>query len=140
MNIKKTNFIIFSPKRKLIPPNNLQLLIDNVPNEQVDKIKFLGVVINSKLNWNEHITTLCTKISKNAGIIFKVRHNLNKNTVLLIYCSLIQPYLDYCNIIWATGHSNNLERLFRKQKKLFVLLHLLNGMHIQLHFLNISTF
>ena len=48
---------------------------------------------------------------------FKVRHNLNNDTVLLLYRSFIQPYLDYCNIIWATGHSNNLERLFRKQKK-----------------------
>ena len=95
LNIKKTNFIIFSPKRKLIPPNNLQLRIDNVPIEQVDKTKFLGVVINSKLHWNDHITTLCTKISKNAGIIFKVHHNLNKNIVLLLYRSLIQPYLDY---------------------------------------------
>ena len=56
-------------------------------------------------------------MSKKTGIIFKVRHSLNKNTVLLLYRSLIQPYLDYCNIIWATGHSNNLERLFRKQKK-----------------------
>ena len=114
MNFKKTNF---SPKRKLIPPNNLQLLIDNVPIEQVEKTKFLSVVINSKLNWNDHITTLCTKISKNITVIFKVRHNLNKNTVLLLYRSLIQLYLDYCNIIWATDHSNNLERLFRKQKK-----------------------
>ena len=74
-------------------------------------------MINSKLNWNDHITTLCTQIRKNTGIIFKVRHNLNKNSVLLLYRLLIEPYLDYCNIIWATGHSNNLERLFRKQKK-----------------------
>ena len=90
------------------------------------------------LNVNKNlITTLCTKISKNTGIIFKICHNLNKNTVLLLYRSLIHPYLDYCNIIWAIGRNNNLEfeRLFRKQtKKIFVLLHLLNGMHIQLHF------
>ena len=63
LNIKKTNFIIFSPKRKLIPPNNLQLLIDNVSIEQVDKTKFLGVVINSKLNWNiKHYAQKSTKI------------------------------------------------------------------------------
>ena len=59
--------------------------MDNVPVEQVNKTKFLGVVINSKLNWNDHITTLCTQISKNTGIIFKVRHNLNKITLLLLY-------------------------------------------------------
>ena len=74
-------------------------------------------MINSKLNWNDHITTLCTKVSRNIGIIFKVRHNLNENTVLLLYCSLIQPYLDYCNFIWATGHSNNLERLIENKEK-----------------------
>ena len=50
LNIKNTNFTIFSPKRKIVPPNNLQLLIDNIPVEQVDKTKFLGVVITSELN------------------------------------------------------------------------------------------
>ena len=118
LNIKKANFIIFSPKRKFVPPNNLHLLIDNVPIEQVAKTKFLRIVINSKLNWNDHMTTLCTKVSKIQALFLKVRHNLNKNTVLLFCRSFIQSYLDYCNIIWATGHSNNLERLFRKQKAL----------------------
>ena len=60
-----------SPKRKLIPPNNLQLLIDNVPIEQVDKTKFLGGVINSKLNWNDLITALCTKSAKIQALFLK---------------------------------------------------------------------
>ena len=140
LNIKKNTFITFSPKRKLIPPNNLQLLIDNVPIEQIDKTKFIGVVINSKLNWNDHIATLCTKIRQNTDIIFKGRQNLNKNTVLLLYHSLIQPNLDECNIIWATGHSNNLERLFQKQKKALRAITFTKWNAHTLHFLNISTF
>ena len=38
------------------------------------------------------------KNQQNTGIIFNVSHNLNENTVLLLYRSLIQPYLDYCNM------------------------------------------
>ena len=74
-------------------------------------------MINSKVNGNDHITTLYTKFSKNTSIIFKVHHNLNKFTVSLLYLSLIQPYIDYCNIILVKGHSKNLERLFRNQTK-----------------------
>ena len=63
------------------------------------------------------MTTLCTTISKNTGIIFNVRHNLNKNTVLLLYRSLIQPYIDYCTIIWATLRVITLKGCFENKKK-----------------------
>ena len=35
----------------------------------------------------------------------------------MLYHSLIQPYFQYCNIIWATHHTQHIELLFRKQKK-----------------------
>ena len=80
------------------------------------KLNFLGVIINSQLNWNDHIQTISNKISKNVDIIFRKRNNLNRNTLLMLYHSMIQPYLDYCNIVWAAGGSY-LDHLFKKQKK-----------------------
>ena len=42
-------------------------------------LKFLGVIIDSKLNWIPHITYVKNKISEGIGIIFKARDYLNTN-------------------------------------------------------------
>ena len=113
LNVRKTNYILFTSNRQKIDTGNLVIQIDDIIIENVEKTKFLGVIINSKLNWNYHIQTISNKISKNVGIIFRTRNNLNCNT-LMLYHSMIQPYLDYCNIVWAVG-GLYLELLFKMQ-------------------------
>ena len=68
---------------------------------QVDHTKCLGVIINYRLNWNDHIKTVCTKVNTNTGILYRTRKNLNTSTLLLPYQILIQPLIEYCNIIWS---------------------------------------
>ena len=85
--------------------------------EQVHHTKFLGVIMNDRLNWNDHIKMVCTKVNKNTGILYRTRKNLNTNTLLLLYQTLIQAYLEYCNIIWSVDDSDFLQILLIKQKK-----------------------
>ena len=76
-----------------------------------------SLVISSRLNWNDPIKTVCSKVSKSTGIfLHRTRKKLNADTLLLLYQTLIQPYFDYCNIIWSVGKSVFLEKLFVKQK------------------------
>jgi hypothetical protein len=117
LNIKKTNYILFQGGNREKNIGNLNIVIDNVKIERVEKTKFLGVIINSRLNWNDHIKTVCNKISKNIGILFKIRHNLTPATLLMLYNTMIQPYYEYCNIVWGVGSTTLLDYLFRKQKK-----------------------
>ena len=117
LNIRKTNYIIFKANHTKVDTFNLVIKIDDIIIENVEKTKFLVVIINSKLNWNDHIQTISNKISKHVGIIFRKRNNLNRNTLLMLYHSMIQPYLDYCNIVWAAGGSY-LDHLFKSRKKL----------------------
>ena len=83
----------------------------------MNKTKFLGVIINSNLKWDDHINTIQTKISKNIGILFKTRLNLPLSTLCNLYHTLILPYLQYCNIVWATHNCSALQSLFRTQKR-----------------------
>ena len=77
----------------------------------------MGVVINDRSNWNEHIKPVCTKVSKNTGILYRTRKNLNTNTLLLLYQTLIQPYLEYCNTIWSADDSDFLKKTIHKAKE-----------------------
>ena len=54
LTIKKTNYIIFNSKQKLIN-YKLNIKLDNIQIEQVSFTKFLGVIINENLTWENRI-------------------------------------------------------------------------------------
>ena len=82
----------------------------------------LGVIINDKLLWDDHKKTTRIRISKGLGILAKLRHCLPSHILLNLYYTLVHPYLDDCNIIWATGTSTSLNNLFRLQKKAMLII------------------
>ena len=75
LNIKKTNYIIFKSKQKLIN-FKLNIKLDNIEIEQVSFTKFLGVIINENLTWENHIKVVKIKISKSMGILAKIKSNV----------------------------------------------------------------
>ena len=85
--------------------------------ERVDYTKFLGVLIDSKLNWKKHIDYIRTKISKGIGIMNHVKRNLTKETLTLLYFTLIYPPLSYCIILWGAACRSIIEPLLILQKR-----------------------
>ena len=88
--------MLFSSKNVIQP--NVTIEINGQFITCVNKTKFLGVIIDNKLTWKEHISYICGKVTIGIGIISKVRKYLNKNTlldyILLIHISifyLLQP-------------------------------------------------
>jgi hypothetical protein len=117
LNISKSNFMIFSPNKNT-PLDDFTLVIDNQPINRISNTKFLGVIIDDNLKWDAHILHIKNKISKVIGIMFKVRHKLDKPHLLSIYNTLALPHLLYCNIVWSVANKSYLETLFRCQKKI----------------------
>ena len=114
LNVKKTHFMIFS-KARVKPSVNLK--IDNENLSEVEKTKFLGVMIDNKLTWKYHVNYIAGKIARGIGILIKARAYLKKETMITLYYSFIYPYYIYCNHIWGTSCSKNIKRLFVLQKK-----------------------
>ena len=85
---------------------------------RVFQTKFLGVIIQSNLRWNAHISSIANKISKTIGVINKAKHALDTCHLKMLYQCLIEPYLNYCCIVWASPVKNTaLESLFKLQKR-----------------------
>ena len=79
--------------------------------------KFLGIIINEHLTWNDHINYVANKISKTTGILAKTRHFLNTNTLITSYNTLVYPYLYYGNIMWANNYPSRLKKITKIKKK-----------------------
>ena len=114
LNINKTKFIIFGNKKI---DREVKIMINNVEIEQVYENKFLGVIIDSKLNWKSHITNLRTKISKTVAVMYKMKTILNKNSLYLLYCSLVLPHISYCVEVWGNNYKTLINPIFLLQKK-----------------------
>ena len=71
----------------------------NITNVQVaDSQKHLGLVLDSKLNFNEHIERKITKCNKITGLMKKLSQFLSRKSLLIIYESFVRPNLDYPDI------------------------------------------
>ena len=117
--------------RSRIKPNVInKVVIDNHDLTQVNSAKYLGVIIDHKLNWAEHISYVKSKISKGIGIMYKARHFLPKKALLMLYHAYIYPYMTYCIEVWGCASQTQLNCLFLLQKKI---IRIMNFSHYLAH-------
>ena len=91
--------------------------MDNITIKEVQCIKFLGVILDCKLTWTNHITEIENKISKNIGVILRARNCLKTKELQTLYCSLILLYLDYGVVLWGNNYKSRLNRIIKLQKR-----------------------
>ena len=74
-------------------------------------------MVDENLTWIDHITLVENKLSKNLGLLHKVKKYLNKKSKVSRYCSFIHSYLSYGNIAWCSTSMAKLKKLLSKQKQ-----------------------
>ena len=116
LNVEKTFYMLFHRKR--IKTDNLKLIIGQSMLKQTSQCKYLGLIIDNKLNWAAHIAHVKSKISKCVGILIKARPCLSRKCLLDLYYSFAYPYLIYCVEIWGHAGDRLLHPLFLVQKKI----------------------
>ena len=80
-NPNKTEAILFSFRDSELP----QLLFDNTSIQFVDNHKHLGVTLNKRGQWNDHIDSIIASATKVIGIMRKLKFTLNRKSLNQIY-------------------------------------------------------
>ena len=86
--------------RKLNNPNHPSLNFNNTVIIQSTTHKYLGMILDTKLDFQEHLKDKFSKISKTIGILRKLQKILTRPPLLTIYKSFIRSHLDYGDIIY----------------------------------------
>jgi hypothetical protein len=115
LNIKKTNFMVFRP-RNCRSLSSIDIKINGISINEEQSTKFLGVIIDNKFTWKQHIQYTANKISKCIGIINKAKKYLDHTSLVSLYYSFLYPYLSYCIIVWGGTYPSNLDSLIKAQK------------------------
>ena len=110
LNIQKLSVMEFLPEHKQSINPNLILKIDNSDLIKTNTTKFLGVIIDNNLSWQEHINNVIKKVSTNKLLIGKSRNFLSIAAKRNIYYAHIHSHLLYANAIWS-GHMKSKQRL-----------------------------
>ena len=114
INLTKTHSMLFTKK---IGNFNLHLQIQDIQLEENFETSFLGVIIDNRLSWKQHIQYISGKISKSIALMRLLRNKFPKRILKIIYMSLIYSYINYCNLIWGGAYKNNIDPLIKLQKK-----------------------
>ena len=85
--------------------------------KEVSSVKYLGVTINSKLNWSEHIARITSKASSVLGFLQRNFKKCPTNIKVLCYKSLVLPVLEYGCTIWDPYTNKDIKNLKKIQKR-----------------------
>ena len=118
LNNEKTKYIVFENSSSNTDALNfLEITYNNLVIERVNNYSYLGLIINSKFIWDNHIYSLKRSIIPYIFAIGRARHLLPRKSLLMIYNAFIQSRLVYLNPIWSGSPKNKLLEIEILQKR-----------------------
>ena len=117
--VKNTNIEIFldSNNADENDPNKRIPIIRVLPDDDCPAVRFLGVYFDPNLNFQFHIKTISSKLSKALYILRSSKNLLSAKSLKAIYYSIFHCYLVYCVPIWSCSSQKLVNGLFTMQKK-----------------------
>ncbi|MBF2463459.1 reverse transcriptase family protein, partial [Listeria welshimeri] len=113
LNCKKTQYIKFTTPN--VKNTQTSVFIDGEKMEPVESTVFLGITVDSKLQWGPHIEKLANKLSSAVYAIKKIRKVTDVETARLVYFSYFHSIMSYGILLW--GHAADINTIFVLQKR-----------------------
>ena len=79
-------------------------------------VKFLGVTLDEKITWKDHIHTIEKKVTKDIGLLYRAKQLLNEESLKIVYFSYIHSHLNYANVACASTYYTKLKTIRYQQK------------------------
>jgi hypothetical protein len=118
VNASKTNYMIMGTSHMTSAEKlqNINVLLDDTTLERVEYTKFLGILIDENLTWKNHINCISKTLSRNIGIMNKLKVYVPERILHSLYCTFILPYLNYGILIWGDTCKTYLDKHIKLQK------------------------
>ena len=114
INTKKTEVIFFGNKAHLRKLDNKTVRYLDTPLKRKDKVKYLGVLFDEKMQWKYQIKNITQKASLKLGKIKAIASFLTPHTKKLLVNALVMPYFHYCSPAWSNAAPFRLSKINKK--------------------------
>ena len=109
----KTSVIVF--KRRNRKTDTLpELYLNNTQIKLKEEVKFLGLLLDQKLNFESHIKEMATKAKRSLNILKAVsakEWGADKTTLLRLYWAVVRSKIEYGSVLYQVGKSSSLKKL-----------------------------
>ena len=94
--VDKSQYMLVNSNNNVrIEDGCFELTMANHTITRTKTYKYLGLIVDEKFSWADHINEVCLKLSQAAGTIYKVRNLLSQEALMLIYHALVGQKLHY---------------------------------------------
>lgn len=109
LNVSKTKVMVIRHPSMAAAVN--RITVDGEELEVVNSIKYLGVMIDHKLDFKENVDYVCKKVAKKVGVLSRLANNITMGARISIYKAIIAPHFDYCSTLLFLSNQSAFDRL-----------------------------
>ena len=113
-NTTKCYYVRFTNKHQIV--QHTYHINDHILDER-DVMKYLGILIDSKLSWSAHIDYTVKKANVTLSFLVRNFKHCSSDVKLKCYLSLVRPILEYASIIWSPCHITLINRIESVQRR-----------------------
>ena len=113
-NPKKCEFLRITNKKS---PLIHTYYIAISPIKEVTSTKYLGVLIDHKLTWNDHIQSIVHKAAQVNGFLYRNLRQCPAHIKAICYKSMVRPILEYASSVWDPHTTANIQKLESVQRR-----------------------
>jgi hypothetical protein len=115
VNKDKSQVLSINNCKKYITVFNYK--IGEVVLKRETRVKYLGLIIDSKLSWEEQRRQVVSKGFKRLHFVMRVLKNSNKRAKEKAYTTLVRPLLEYAGDIWDPSSEKDNQQVEKLQKR-----------------------
>ena len=109
--------MVFGSRQKVKKAKNATVSIGIDKLALVPSFKYLGMTLDSTLNYNQHMMSIIRTILHKLHLMSKMKRYMGNSTAISIYKSMLLPYFDYADIIFDKANAGSLKKLQTLQNK-----------------------
>ena len=113
--------VIFSCKYAKTKPVHPPLFFNDIPVARRSFTKHLGLVLDDRLSFTEHIKEAIDKAKKGIALMKFLANKVSPKVLELTYTMYVRPHLDYGDVIYHNQHTRSMELLKKSSTKLVLL-------------------
>ena len=98
-------------------PSDIHFEVGECAIHPSDSVKLLGVDIDNKLNFNEHISNLCNKAARQLHAFKRFAKFLDIKTKAVVFNSFILSNFNYCSLVWHHCGTENTHKIEKVQER-----------------------
>ena len=111
-------------KCHLLISNHSRDIVINVEEEIIEcesSVKLLGVTLDNKLNFSDHVSNICKKASQKLHALARISNHMSQNKLRTLMKAFIESQFGYCPLIWmfhSRALNNRINRIHERALRL----------------------